>query len=854
MTKTKKGSRQQQKESQGFIAKFNLEEILPQKYHVLAVILVLVILFLAFLSPLFFGGKTFQSGDIISSESMQPYIHHANDGYTLWNPLIFCGMPAYAIGTAAKWFNVIYVIFTAIRSLFADLFVTAYSMWAFYVILLAITSFLLMRYITKNTLVSTFTAIATSFSTGLIVFLFIGHVTKLTAICMYPILFLILLRLQKGFKIIDFLILTIALQLMVQSFHVQIIFYTFFAVAIYLIYYFLRSLIKKDTGLRNNIIKSAVSFFFAALIALLIQSDNITQIYEYTPYSTRGGKSITENTTSASNPSSSAYYEYHTNWSFSPGEVLTFIVPSFYGFGNSIYDGPLTNGQEVDVNTYFGQMTFVDVAMYMGILVFFLALFAIYTRWKEPFVQFLAILTGIALLISFGRNFPVIFDLMFYYFPFFDKFRVPSMILVLVQLSTPLLAGLGLMKIIAAREENDSRIFKIIKNSAYVFTGIFVLTVLLNNPISSWFVSRVNDYANTLSGSQTRLAQQYRALADYSAGMFTTDLMLGFGFMTLAAWFAFGYVRAKLSRDAFILGIIILTLADLWRIDERGAQPKYVANPDVKSMFTEPEYIKVIKAQNDKEPFRMLNLKQDGSLGSFSNNANFNAYFLVEDFYGYSGIKPRGYQDIMDVVGPANATLWRMLNVKYLVFNQPVQIPGLVAIDQKAKEVVYKDTSALPRLYFVNSTEVKPDIEVLNMIKNNGFDPKDVAFVEDKDIHVEKPGPGVNVSITEYRDQTIKANVTATGSNFLFLGDTYLPKGWKAYIDGNSTKVYKANHDFMGIVVPKGRHTVEFKYSPTSFYISQYTALILSSLVILGLVISLLFEFKKKKNINVQTV
>ncbi len=97
-------------------------------------------------------------------------------------------------------------------------------------------------------------------------------------------------------------------------------------------------------------------------------------------------------------------------------------------------------------------------------------------------------------------------------------------------------------------------------------------------------------------------------------------------------------------------------------------------------MFKKPDYVKVIEEQNDKEPFRILNLKQDGTPGSFNQNSNFNAYFLLEDFYGYSGIKPRAYQDIIDVVGPVNATLWRMLNVKYIITEKQVQFPGLAPI------------------------------------------------------------------------------------------------------------------------------------------------------------------------------
>src|SRR5690606_6564155 len=142
----------------------------------------------------------------------------------------------------------------------------------------------------------------------------------------------------------------------------------------------------------------------------------------------------------------------------------------YYGFGNSTYKGPLTNNQPVEVNTYFGQMPFVDVAMYMGILVFVLGLFAVFTEWKNPFVQFLTILSGVALIISFGKNFPVLFDLLFYTLPYFNKFRVSSMILVLVQLSFPVLAGFGLMKIISLRNEKDQKLIKIVKNLAIIFS------------------------------------------------------------------------------------------------------------------------------------------------------------------------------------------------------------------------------------------------------------------------------------------------------------------------------------------------------------------------------------------------
>ena len=850
MSKTVRRTKPQKKIiKETFFSRFNFEEFVPRKYHVLAVILILFILFLIFLNPLYFGGKTFQAGDIVTSRSLTPYVQNHKGGFTLWDPYIFCGMPAYALTTGYKWFNFIWVGISAVKDIFRSVFSVDYSVWTIYLILLAINTFFLVKYLTKNNLVSLFSAFSTSFTTGIIVFLFIGHVTKLAALAFYPLIFLILLKFQNKIRFIDILILIITLQLSIQSFHAQIIFYTLFAVTIYFIYFFIRALIKKEIENRNKLLKSAGMFIISLVIALLIQSDNITQIYQYTPYSTRGTESILDKVKGKVEQNTTDYYRYHTDWSFSPEEVLTFIVPSYYGFGYSYYNGPLTNNQPVRVNTYFGQMPFVDVAVgYMGIIVFVLALFGIFTRWKDPFVQFLTILSGVALIISFGKNFPVLFDLLFYNLPGFNKFRVPSMILVLVQVSIPILAGFGLMRIISLRNENNEKLKKLMKNLALGFLVVFVLSLLLNGAVTSWFAERINEYAASIQQSQPRIAQQLNTLAEYTAGMFSGDLLFAFAFLSLTFWAAVGYLNLRISGDMLVVVVILLTITDLWRIDARGED--YINSPDLKNLFTQPEYVTAIKNQNDKEPFRILNLKQDGSYGAFDNNANFNAYFLLEDFYGYSAIKPRSYQDIIDVVGPANPTLWRMLNVKYIITNKQVNLEGFSLVDRSDKSIVYKYENALPRVYFVDSVETESGLSLLDKIKNSSFDPKKIAFTNEK-INVEPLDSTNYTKIVEYKDEQIKVNVNASGNNFLFLGDTYLPYGWKATIDENKTKIYKADYGFMGIIVPKGKHTIEFSYAPTSFYISKYIALIFSTFVVLGLLITIIF--KRKNNKKLQT-
>jgi len=826
-------------EKESKLASFSFDKLVPSKYQLIVIAALILFVFLFFYSPLYFGGKTFQSGDIVTRKSIDTYLENHQGDFTLWNSYVFNGMPAYAIAVGYKWFNLIWIGVNTVIEAFGSLFSIDYAKWTFYLIALAYTMFIFMMSRTKNKLVSLLVSLASSFSTGIVVFLYIGHVTKLTAIWVFPILLLLLMNFQKKIRFVDVMLLIIFITMMILAWHVQIIFYIFFAVFIYFIYFFLRSIKLKDKLLTMQLVKSAVVFLGAVIIALLIQSDNFTQIWEYNPYSTRGTESILEKQSTVTKQSESDFYQYATNWSFSPGEVLTFIIPSYYGFGKSIYRGPLTQNQPVEVNTYFGQMPFVDVAQYMGVIIFFLAIFSMIINWKDPFVRYLTILSIIALLISFGRTFPFLYDLMFNYFPFFDKFRVPSMILVLVHLSFPILAGLGIAKVISLKNESDKKAETLVRNTALVFAGLLALTLVLASPIKEWFLGRV-----AASGREN---QQIQALHDYMANMFITDARVAFFFSAAVFGLLYAYFKSKLSADLMVIAIALLVIIDVVRIDLRGET--YVEYSQIEQLFNKPEYIQAIESTKDGSTYRILNLKQDGSIGSLNQNSNFNAYFLQQDLYGFSGIKPRAFQDYMDVLGsPANPTLWRMANVKYIVFDSQINYPGLQLIYSGNKTFVYQNTNALPRAYFVNSVETKNALELLNDVKNNLFDPKKVAYVEDESIKVEEPDSTAFVNIECYKDEIIILNVNASGNNFLFLGDTYFPNGWKALIDGSETKIYRANHNFRGIVVPKGEHKVEFVYKPASFVISKYLSLSLSTLTLLGLVIGIIFIIRKKKN------
>ncbi len=832
-------SKQQSKKEQKEIG-FSLSKIIPEKFQTPSLLLLLLLLVLIFFSPITFGDKTTSSYDLTQVKSLREYVTKDRENVSLWNPYIFCGMPAVATSMSLRVYDITSVAYSYVSKAYAAAFSDYNAIYTFSFVIMAFTAFFFMRSFGASRGISFLVALATIFSTGIVVLFFIGHISKLMSLAVFPFILMMLFKFQKEIKLLDVLLFVLGLHLLVISMHVQIVFYFGLSALIYFIYFFARSFVTKDKFLQKQLFKSFGIAAAAGIIAMLMSFDTYAQLYEYKPYSTRGTKSIVEQQNQNTQQQSDSY-DYNTNWSFSPGELLTFIVPSYYGFGNSTYQGPLTNNQPTEVNTYFGQMPSVDMAMYMGVVVFALALFALFTRRKEPVIQFFGILVILFLLISFGRTFPAVFNLFYYYFPMFDNFRVPSMILHILQIIFPILAGFGVMKVISLRDDKNVKIEKALRNTAIVFAGIFILSLVLGGSISDWFAGRVKDYASTLG--QTQQGQYFNALSEYVAEMFLGDLNIALVLLALTFGIAYFYSASKINRDLLIAGFAILIIVDLFRVSNRGSN--YADANEINNIFKEPEYISFIKSQNHKEPFRLFNLKQDGSMGSIQRNANFNVYFLQEDLFGYSAVKPRSYQDITETVELVNTTLWDMLGVKYIITDKPYQFEGrFTPVHQSQNTFILRNENALPRIYFIDSVAQKSGIEILNAIKNNSFDPKHLGFVENLDFQFDKADSNSTAQIKSYTDETITVETNSAGNNFMFFGTTYLP-GWKAYINGKEAQVHKTNYGFMGIVVPQGKHSVEFVYAPESFAIGKNISLILNILLFGGIGIAIFMNKKK---------
>ena len=90
------------------------------------------------------------------------------------------------------------------------------------------------------------------------------------------------------------------------------------------------------------------------------------------------------------------------------------------------------------------------------------------------------------------------------------------------------------------------------------------------------------------------------------------------------------------------------------------------------------------------------------------------------------------------------------------------------------------------------------------------------------------------LAITSKKASKIIISSETKSNSYLVIKQAYLP-GWKAYVDGHKTNIYPVNLNQMAILLPKGKHKVEFRYRPEGFNIGLLVTLISIILLILCL-------------------
>ncbi|MDP1677942.1 MAG: YfhO family protein [Bacteroidota bacterium] len=804
--------------------------LIPLEYQHFASVSVLFLSLIIFFSEIVFEGKVFVAADNIASKSFQTLVSDAEQQgiFPLWNPYIFCGMPGYASMTihGDRYFDISAFFINRASKLFGFLLNSPDVSWVlFYYLLLGIGVYWFVFDKLKNKIGALVAALGVMHSSFIIILVIVGHMTKVPVIAFFPFIFLILERLREKFDLALSLMLIVLIHFMLLPGHIQMIFYCYFAFMLYYVFFFVHTLIKKEAW--QGVVRSGLVLTAATGLAFAMTGDQYLSTLEYSKYSMRGADPIIPSAQAQTKGATSGGldYDYATQWSFPPSEMLTFFIPSAYGFGVSVpYQGPETNNQVAKLPLYFGHQPWTDAPQYMGVVILILAGVGFWKYRKDPFVQYSGILVIVSLLISFGKEFSLLYDLMFNYFPMFNKFRIPSMMLILVQLIIPVIAGYGVAGLMEEREKKNSQGQKIF---LYALAGIGVLLVL--SIIAKDVLLFV--YEIFVPNAQGLLAAKFgdNASIVYKivTGMIANEIMVGLLLLLIALGGFYLYQIQKIKTLLLTAFIVVIVLADLWRVNSKPMDPQ--PHKDSQALFNTPDYVNFIK--QDTTQYRTLEFGQgqpriDNTL----------AYWRIQSAFGYQGAKMRQIQDMFDVAGLGNPMVWGLMNVKYILSDRPDSNQILQPIYSSNGKYVLYNRGELPRAFFVRRYEVAKGIDILNKIKDMSFDPRDVAFfIDEPNLSIDAPLDGVSAKYTHFGIQDIALNVTATGNNLLFLSESWYPEGWKAYINGNETPIHRINYMFRGVVVPKGQHSLTMKFVPNGFYLGKMLSLVINILALAGL-------------------
>jgi uncharacterized membrane protein YfhO len=334
-------------------------------------------------------------------------------------------------------------------------------------------------------------------------------------------------------------------------------------------------------------------------------------------------------------------------------------------------------------------------------------------------------------------------------------------------------------------------------------------------------------------------------MMDFVYGKMIADWFIGGILLVCASGSVWLYVNKKIQQPALYALLILLLVADLWRVDWRRLEVHEQKN--VEDTFIKSDYVDFL--QQDKGMFRILDVTVQ--------RPNEPAYFGLQSIGGYSAAKMRTWQDLSDVCDQGstsyitNPFVLNLFNVKYYV--TPQQIAPVYAFRSQQKQAfVTENPARMPRAVFIDTYEKAEPMNILRHLKEGDFNPHKLAYTE-KQIKtpIDVPTPDASVKITNYQNHLIRMEANATGNNLLLVSEMYYPK-WHAYIDNVETETYKANYAFRAIIVPKGKHIVEFKYIDKAFGMGRMISLAGNILVLVLLAAGLILDFFRRKKTNAE--
>lgn len=841
----------------------NFKQLIPHLVAIGVFLLVTLIVCKPALEP----DVVLQQGDYSAADAMkhQSELYLQQHGvYPLWVTSMFSGMPAYQIVFGGVWSP-----FTQVDKLF-QLWLPKPMNFFF---LACICFYILCLCIRIKPYIGILGSIAFAFCSYNPIITVAGHDTKMLALAYAPALIGGILLLFNKKYIQGFVLTALFATLHLMQNHQQISYYTFLIIGIMGLFYLVNWIKEKDF---SHILKVIPLSLGAAVIGIMVNAVILFPVMDYAKDSKRGGQLVMDtknakNNSVDKNKTVGLSKEYAFQWSYGRAESMSLLFPGITGYGthfsqrddeygifprlsensnvaNYLSEKLNLQGGQADnfianlsTSIYWGDKPFTSGSVYLGASICFLFILGLFLP-NSKHKWWILTATAAGIILAMGKNLPGINNLLFDYLPLYNKFRTPEMALVIPQIVAPLLAVLAVQQLL---DTDELQLGKSLKMAGAAMAVIFAvagmfyfsfdyskenkerteaINALFAKPdntlsekyqeISNKYEAQVDNkvYENLLQQTQgdTQTAKGVlNALRKDRAAFFGKDILHSLLFVALTIGLIALYRFKKVNTMVLLIGLPLLTVADLVPFDMNYINDKSFENAEKYHSSEFPKSDADAKILEDKDPnFRVFNLAAGDPFQDSKTS------YYHKSIGGYHPAKLGIYDDLItyQLSAQPNINVLNMLNTKYVIQR---------GADNKT--YAQKNEGALGNCWFVKGVKfVGSAVDEMRALDN--LNTKDSAVMQDsyKSIVKDFTAPDSLASIKQvaFDNMAIKYESNSNSANLAVFSEIYF-KDWKAYIDGKEAPIAKANYVLRALVIPAGKHQVEFKFEPAVYNMSK---------------------------------
>ncbi len=764
---------------------------------------------------------------------------------TRWTNALFGGMPTFQISPSYES--------SSMLSWVGDVWNLHFPQPVGWVFVLMLGFYLLMLAFNVKWYVGLLGAIAYGFSSYFFILIGAGHIWKLLTLAYIPPTIAGIVWAYRGHYLGGAALAALFAALQLMSNHVQMTYYSLFVVAALAIAFLVKAIIDKKT-VQWCIATGAL--LVAAALAAGANAPNLYLTYKYSQETIRGGHSDLTPVKAEGGQSQNVQKnggldkEYITQWSYGIDETFTLLAPNVKGGASlrpqagsnlpmTLADTPkakkMERNGELDYQDqqnlqyflqYFGDQPMTNGPVYVGAIIFALFLLGCFVV-RGPVKWALLAVTLLSVFLSWGHNMMWLTDLFIDHFPMYNKFRTVSSILVIAELTMPLLAALALQKVLS--ESDFMAKHKRAMLAAFGVSAALCLVFALFPGIFGTFSQQETEvYIN--SGQLQQVPSLSEAIATIRHSLVSSDAWRSLGFIVVAFALLYAFAAKKKITPAIAgVAMTLLVLVDMFAVNKRYInKDTFVSHFDVKpaATFTKRPADATILADTTLN-YRVCDQQHFGEAMP--------SYFH-KTVGGYHAAKLTRYNDLIErQLSHGNMRVFNMLNTRWFIISDTL---------------AQQNPDAMGNAWFVDSlTYVATADQEMKFLDTFNPATHAVADAKFKEALGEASAkqPGDTIRETTYAPNKLTYHTHSAKGGVAVFSEIYFPWGWTATIDGKETPIGRVDYVLRALRLPAGDHTVVFTFDPQEVHTTDNVAKASIAAIFVGLIAAGAFASMRRK-------